>query len=145
MEPGIVMPPPFPQSHDRPRLLYLVHRLPFPPDKGDRIRAFQVLRYLSQKADVHLACLTDEQIPPGVLDSLRRFCTQVAVVKLGPARWLRACTSLATGRTASEGAFDSPGLRTVLRQWTAATAFDVCLASASSMVPYLRLPELCNV
>ena len=44
-----------PMSHpNRPNLLYVVHRTPFPPDKGDRIRAFHLLRHLSRRAAVHL-------------------------------------------------------------------------------------------
>jgi sugar transferase (PEP-CTERM/EpsH1 system associated) len=137
--------PPSLNGHHRPTVLYLVHRLPFPPDKGDRIRAFQVLRYLSQKAAVHLACLSDEPIEPTRLDGLRRHCAKIAVIELGAFRWARALGSLARGRTVSEGAFSSPQLREVLRQWTATTSFDACLVSASSMVPYLRLAELKNV
>lgn len=32
--------------------LYLVHRLPYPPDRGDRIRSWQLLRFLAERADV---------------------------------------------------------------------------------------------
>jgi len=137
--------PPSQDSPSRPNLLYLVHRLPFPPDKGDRIRAFQLLRYLSQKAAVHLACLTDEPAEPGALDALSRYCAKVAVIELGPLRWVRAIGSLAKGGTASTGAFSSPQLRAVIRQWTTATPFHACLTSASSLVPYLRLAELRDV
>ncbi len=38
-------------------ILYLVHRLPFPPDKGDRIRAFHILQFLAKQGPVHLATL----------------------------------------------------------------------------------------
>src|SRR5207302_354626 len=60
-------------------------------------------------------------------------------------RWsrnLRIAASLLRGRTASEGAFWVPALRTILRQWSSERRFQAVLASASSMVPYLRLPEL---
>jgi polysaccharide biosynthesis protein PslH len=133
------------QNCKRPDLLYVVHRVPYPPDKGDRIRAFQILRYLSQKASVHLACLADEPVEPACLDVLRRYCARVAVFTLGSWRWIRACGSVASGRTVSEGAFSSPQLRALLRQWAAETSFQGCLASASSMVPYLQMPELRNV
>jgi len=129
----------------RPQLLYVVHRAPYPPDKGDRIRAYQLLRYLAPKAAVHLACLADEPIEPQVLAALRPFCERIAVIPLGPLRWVRACGSLARGRTATQGAFSSPKLRAVLRHWARLTKFDACVASASSMVPYLRLAELQGV
>jgi len=130
----------------RPNLLYLVHRLPYPPDKGDRIRAYHLLRFLARRAAVHLACLADEPVPDGTIAALRRHCERVAIVPLGRwARWASAVGSLASGGTVTEGAFRSAGLRAVVRQWAASTAFDAAVASASSMVPYLRLPGLRDV
>ena len=130
----------------RPDLLYLVHRVPFPPDKGDRIRAFHILRHLSGRARVHLACLADEPTGPGTVEALRPYCERVAVVRLGRwSRWRRALGSLAWGGTATEGVFRSPELRAVLNAWSRQTHFHVALASASSMVPYLRLPGLQGV
>jgi sugar transferase (PEP-CTERM/EpsH1 system associated) len=126
----------------RPDILYLVHRVPYPPDKGDRIRAFQILRYLGERAAVHLACLADEPVDEAVLGALRRHARRVVVMPLGRwSRWARALGSLALGGTVSEGAFRSPGLRAALRAWAGETRFHAALASASSMVPYLRLPE----
>jgi sugar transferase (PEP-CTERM/EpsH1 system associated) len=129
-----------------PSVLYLVHRLPYPPDKGDRIRAYHLLKYLSGRAAVHLACLADEPVDESAVAALRRCCARVAVVRLGRgSRWLRALASLAGGRTVTEGAFDEPALRDVVRSWAAETRFEAALASASSMAPYLRLFELRGV
>ena len=55
----------------RPDVLYLVHRLPYPPDKGDRIRTFHVLEWLSRRAAVHLACLADEPVEECRLSDVR--------------------------------------------------------------------------
>jgi sugar transferase (PEP-CTERM/EpsH1 system associated) len=129
----------------RPAVLYLVHRLPYPPDKGDRIRAFHVLRHLAGEAAVHLACLADEPADEDAVRALHGHCERVAVVRLGPARWAHALASLALAGTVTEGAFHSAALRSVVRDWARTTPFRACLASASSMVPYLRLPELRGV
>ncbi len=130
----------------RPNVLYLVHRVPYPPDKGDRIRAFHLLRFLSRRAAVHLACLADEPVPVAALAALGRYCARVGIVRLGRwTRWASAFGSLVCGGTVTAGAFRSAGLRAVVRQWAAETAFDAVVASASSMVPYLRLPQLGGV
>jgi sugar transferase (PEP-CTERM/EpsH1 system associated) len=130
----------------RPPLLYLAHRLPYPPDKGDRIRTFHLLKYLSRRAAVHLACLADEPVDAAAVAALRGYCERVAVVRLGRwSRWLRGLWALARGRTVTEGAFDEPALRALLRGWAARTPFHAALASASSVAPYLRLPELRGV
>ena len=62
----------------RPDVLYVVHRTPFPPDKGDRIRAFHLLRRLSRDAAVHLAFLADEPVPDATTAALGRYCERVA-------------------------------------------------------------------
>ena len=131
---------------DRPAVLYVVHRLPYPPDKGDRIRSFHVLRSLSGRAAVHLACLADEEPEKSAVAALRRYCERVAVVRLGRAtRGARALASLASGRTATEGAFDAPGLRRILRRWTGKTRFAAALASSSGVAPYLQIEGLREV
>ncbi len=130
----------------RPDVLYVVHRLPYPPDKGDRIRAYHLLKWLSRRAAVHLAALSDEPPADESIEALRGCCEHVAVIGLGGyGRWARAVGSLALGRTATEGAFWSPALRNLLGRWARRTRFHAALGSSSSMVPYLRLPELREV
>jgi sugar transferase (PEP-CTERM/EpsH1 system associated) len=130
----------------RPEILYVAHRLPYPPDKGDRIRTFHVLRSLSGRAAVHLACLADEEPDESAVAVLRHYCERVAVVRLGRVtRGGRALASLASGRTATEGAFDAPGLRGVLRLWARETRFRAALASSSGVARYLRIRELRDV
>jgi sugar transferase (PEP-CTERM/EpsH1 system associated) len=130
----------------RPTLLYVVHRVPYPPDKGDRIRAYNLLRHLSARADIHLACLADEQVPDATLAALDRLCSRVAVVPLGRrSRWLWALRSLASGGCLSEGAFYVPRLVGVLRNWARDTDYHAALASASSVAPYLRVGTLAAV
>jgi polysaccharide biosynthesis protein PslH len=126
-------------------LLYLVHRLPFPPDKGDRIRAYNVIRQMSRRANVHLACLADEPVPAESLAALESLCVRVHVVPLGTSRWARALSSLARGSTVTAGAFYSAAMVRLLREWTSETPFTAALASSSAMVPYLRRRELGGV
>jgi polysaccharide biosynthesis protein PslH len=130
----------------RPDVLYIVHRVPYPPDKGDRIRAFHVLRHLSRRANVHLACLADEPIDEHVHPALAQYTRRVAIVPIG--RWqrkLRMVGSLLRGCTASEGAFSAPALRALLSRWCSETRYEAVLVSASSLIPYLRQPELADI
>ncbi len=130
----------------KPNILYLVHRVPYPPDKGDRIRAFHLLKWLAPRATVHLACLADEPLRHETVDALAQYCARVEVIRLRSwTRWPRVLASLASGRTATEGAFHAPALCATLRAWARDTPFHVALASASSMVPYLQLKELSPV
>ena len=127
------------------RALYLTHRVPYPPDKGDRIRNFHLLRQLSRRAEVWLGCLADEPVSADTMAELNRHCERVAVVPVsGKRRWVRAGLSFVGGQSLSEGAFAEPALAKVIREWTAETRFDSVTVSASSLVPYLRRNGLEN-
>ena len=130
----------------RPRILLLAHRIPYPPDKGDRIRVFHILRWLSHRSSIHLACLADEPYDARTVEQLKTLCERVEVISLG--RWSRcfqSTLSLSQGRTASEGAFWSKALVDILSRWSKQIRFDLALASSSALVPYLRIAELVNV
>jgi hypothetical protein len=39
-------------------ILFLAHRVPFPPDRGDRIRSHALLYALARLAPVDVGCIT---------------------------------------------------------------------------------------
>ena len=41
-------------------ILYLVHRLPYPPNKGDKIRSFNLLKHLLKTYRVHVGAFVDQ-------------------------------------------------------------------------------------
>jgi len=43
------------------RILFLTHRIPYPPNKGDKIRSYNILQYLTKYYEVYLGCLIDEK------------------------------------------------------------------------------------
>ncbi len=124
-------------------MLVLTHRVPYPPDKGDRIRTYHQLRWLSQRVLVDLACLADEPVSAESIEALSALTERHAIVPIRKqTQRLRVAGSLATGRTASEGAFRSSRLRSILREWTRNVRYDAVLISASSLLPYLALSTL---
>lgn len=127
----------------RPRLLYLVHRVPYPPNRGDRIRSFHLLKFLAELAEVHLAFLCHQRPDPQTLDALGRYCEQIAAAPLGRrARWVHAAWSLGRGRTATEGLFHSARLKHVVARWARKNRFDLIVVFCSSMAQYLDAPGL---
>ncbi len=123
--------------------MYLTHRVPYPPDKGDRIRNFHVLRQLAARGPVWLGCLADEPVRPSDEAELHRLCERVAILPAGgKSRWLTAVLSLLKGRSLSEGLFSDRGLRQLVRTWAAETRFRAAVVSASSLCPYLERVEL---
>jgi len=126
--------------------LYLVHRVPHPPNRGDRIRSYHILRFLAERADVYLACLADEAVSAETRAVLDRHAARAAIVPLSSrGRWLRAAGSLARGQSATEGLFRSPELKRIVGQWSREMRFDAVLAFCSSMAPYLDVAGLAGV
>lgn len=130
-------------SGRRLRILYLVHRVPYPPNRGDRIRSYHLLKFLAARGDVDLATLADEPTGSADRQRLAELCRQVAIVPVGgPKRWIRAAVALAGGRSATEGLFRSAELRRIVERWSRETRYDAVVVFCSSMAPYALLPEL---
>lgn len=79
-------------------LLYLTHRIPYPPNKGDKIRSYHLLKYLSQHFHVHLGTFVDIEEDWQYAENIREWCDEVCLIKLDPriAR-LRCLSGFATG------------------------------------------------
>ncbi|HUE69827.1 MAG TPA: TIGR03087 family PEP-CTERM/XrtA system glycosyltransferase [Pirellulaceae bacterium] len=128
------------------KLLFLAHRAPYPPNRGDRIRTYHLLHHLAQEYQVYLGALLDEPLDDAGQAVLRDLTADMALVPLGKrSRWLRAAWSMASGRTATEGLFESPELRRQVRTWAGRNDFDAVFAFCSSMAPYAFVPELADV
>ncbi len=68
----------------RPPLLYLVHRIPYPPNKGDKVRSFHILRHLSQRYRVFLGCFVDLDEDEAHVPALAQWCEDVCVERIRP-------------------------------------------------------------
>jgi sugar transferase (PEP-CTERM/EpsH1 system associated) len=120
------------------RLLFIAHRLPHPPDKGERLRAFHALRALAGHFEVALASLVHRRPQPGSLEALRRWCTQIMLAPAGAAAgMLRGVAAAARGRSVTEGYFSSRRLSNAIASESRCRPFDVVLGYCSSMLPYV--------
>lgn len=70
------------QTQMKPPLLYLCHRIPFPPNKGDKITTFHVLKFLSQHYEVYLGTFVDDQQDWQYRDYVQSFCKEALFVPL---------------------------------------------------------------
>lgn len=86
------------QNPKSPDLLFLAHRVPYPPDKGDKIRAWHLLEHLSRRYRVHLAAFVDDPEDWRHCDKVRSVCASTFFAGLNPRLGkLRALTGLLTG------------------------------------------------
>jgi len=67
-------------------LLYLAHRIPFPPNKGDKIRSYHFLRGLAKHFDVYLAAFIDDPNDWQYVSNLKEICRDCFFAPLNPAK-----------------------------------------------------------
>jgi sugar transferase (PEP-CTERM/EpsH1 system associated) len=65
-------------------LVFLAHRIPYPPDKGDKIRSWNFLNHLAGRYRIHLGCFIDDPRDWEFTDKLRRLCGECCFVALKP-------------------------------------------------------------
>jgi sugar transferase (PEP-CTERM/EpsH1 system associated) len=97
------------------KVLLLVHRLPYPPNKGDKIASFNLLRFLSRRYDVFLGTFIDDPDDRQHVDEVRRYCVDLCAPEINPkiAR-IASLRGLLTGE-----ALSLPYLRSAqLQRWT---------------------------
>lgn len=60
----------------KPKLLYLCHRIPYPPNKGDKIRSFNILKALAEHYEIYLGCFIDDPFDYQYESQLAHWCTE---------------------------------------------------------------------
>ena len=143
------MSDPTPNRREAPQrslnVLYLCHRVPYPPDKGDKIRAFHQIRGLAARHRVHLLTFADSPEDLRAARGLEQYCTRVEVFRLGRAAgYLRAGLAALGSRPLTFAFFDSPALAARVRGLARAAEasgerFDVVVAYSAAMASYAEL------
>ncbi|MEA2563092.1 MAG: hypothetical protein QOH06_4596 [Acidobacteriota bacterium] len=119
------------------RLLYLCHRVPYPPDKGDKIRAFNEIRALSKRHRVHLLTLADSEVPN--LAPLEEMCERVEVFPVQrTGAYMRAALGIFSSRPLTLAFFGSAELRQRVEELARNERFDLVVAYCSAMAPYVE-------
>lgn len=115
------------------RLLFIAHRMPFPPDKGERVRAYHQLRVLARSFDITLAAQAAADDPEAVRAGLKDFTSDVLFGDAGGAKGLvYGGASLLAGGCVTRKYFHSGKLARQIRTLAADKTFDVVFGYSSS-------------
>lgn len=120
------------------KILYLAHRIPYPPNKGDKIRSYHEVRHLARRHHVDLACLCDLKEDLGYAGVLRRWCRKVVVRRIVPWRAkAQSVPAFVQGGPLSVPYFYHKDLQRVVDGWLAQEAYDAVMCFSSPMAEYL--------
>ncbi len=119
-------------------ILFLAHRIPYPPNKGDKIRSWNILKYLAERHSVHLGCLIDDPHDTRYIAELERHCASVFAASIDPGRQrLKAMLAPRPGRPLSAAYFHTPALAAWVRRTVDAKAIRHAFVFSTPMMESL--------
>ncbi len=125
-------------------LLFLAHRLPFPPNKGDKIRSYHLLRHLAQRHAVHVGAFVDDEADLPHVPTLAGMCAQLHTEVIHPrSRKLASLRALATGESLSVAYYRSAAMQRWVDDTIARHGITKAVVFCSTMAQYLdRHPQV---
>ncbi|MEI9928159.1 MAG: TIGR03087 family PEP-CTERM/XrtA system glycosyltransferase [Sphingomonas sp.] len=118
-------------------ILFLAHRVPYPPDRGDKIRGFNILKYLSTKKRVHLIAFADDPADLKSKSGLAKYTGNRSVIWRSKPQLTAGLQALMSHRPMSLTAFDNSQFRASVENMLARHAIDTIFVFSSQMAQYL--------
>ncbi|RYE76116.1 MAG: TIGR03087 family PEP-CTERM/XrtA system glycosyltransferase, partial [Oxalobacteraceae bacterium] len=120
-------------------LLYLAHRIPYPPNKGDKIRSYHLLKHLAERYQVHLGTFIDDPDDWQYVDAVKKLCGETHFARLD-SRMARAgsATALLRNRPLSLDYYRSRGLADWITRLHAKLPVSRVLVFSSPMAQFVQ-------
>jgi sugar transferase (PEP-CTERM/EpsH1 system associated) len=120
------------------KILFACHRFPFPPNRGGKIRPFNMIRHLSQKHEIVVATVahTQQEFDEGA--GLKEYCSCIcAEVVPENLRWLQAVRALPSSTPSSVAYFSSAALRQKVKEAALKNSFDTIIVHCAFAAQYV--------
>lgn len=118
-------------------ILFLSHRIPFPPDRGDKIRSHHLLKALGRLAPVHVATMADDPRDLGAEPELAAVAASHRVVRRGKPLSLAGVQAILAGKPVSLTAFHDARLQAYVDHVLATRPIDAIVGFSSQMGQYI--------
>lgn len=120
-------------------LLYLVHRIPYPPNKGDKIRSFHLLKHLAKTHKVHVGAFIDDADDWRHADALAKLAGgEVKLLPLNPrTATIKSALGLLTGEPLTIPYYRDQRMQAWVDMMLETKPISHALVYASSMAQYL--------
>ena len=118
-------------------ILFLAHRVPFPPNRGDKIRSHHVLKHLAALAPVHVATFADNAQDMAEAPQLAALAASYCLIERTKSLPRAGLEALASGAPVSLTAFHAAPLAAYIRQVLAERPIAVIYAFSGQMGQYI--------
>jgi sugar transferase (PEP-CTERM/EpsH1 system associated) len=126
----------------RLRVLFLTHRLPYAPDRGDRVRSYHIVQNLAPQTDLTIVSLVHDAAEAAQVDRLNGLARIIVAPVPRLINHLRAALALASSEPVTCAMLSSPALGAAVRDLVKENPPDVVLAFCSSMAHAALKPPL---
>jgi len=130
----------------RKNLLFISHRIPWPLNKGEKIRGWNVINHLAKTHDVHLGCVVDDPADMAHVPHVATVCADIGAFPIQRrTQLIRAGLHLRPGRPLMPDFYYAPALQRWVDAKLAQHAFDIIYIYSVAMAPYvlqLRRPGM---
>lgn len=122
----------------RPALLFLSHRIPYPPNKGDKIRSYNLLRHLAKTHRVFLGAFVDDPADYAGVSALEQDCEQIFLRDLHPKfAKIFSLTGLLNGKPLTVPYYADRAMQAWVDQVLAEQGIDRVLIFSGAMAQYV--------
>lgn len=118
-------------------ILFLAHRVPWPPDRGDKIRSFHILKKLQTLAPVHIAAFADDARDLECAEAARAGLAALHVERRAKPGWFSGVEALASGKPVSLTAFGSRTMQNWVDAQIASGAISHIFVFSGQMAQYV--------
>ncbi|NOV28401.1 TIGR03087 family PEP-CTERM/XrtA system glycosyltransferase [Methylomonas sp. ZR1] len=124
---------------EKPKLLYLVHRIPYPPNKGDKIRSFHFLQALAAEYRIFLGTFIDDPDDRRHIDALKSFCADTCCIELNPKIGkIKSLAGLLSGEALSLPYYRNRGLQEWVDKTINEQSIERAMIFSSPMAQYVE-------
>lgn len=123
-------------------LLYLCHRIPFPPNKGDKITTFNILKFLNKHYEVYLGCFVDDPNDMQYTEKVTEMCKECFFVELNPTiAKLKGLTAFGRGEPITLPYYRSTKMQTWVNKTISEQHIDKAFIYSGCMAQYVLTKE----
>lgn len=118
-------------------ILFLAHRVPWPPNRGDKIRSHHFLQKLMDCAPVHVACFADDENERQTGWDRKAELSSCKIVVRNKPKWRAGIEALLSGKPVSLASFESSRISAYVEQVIASRTIGCIFVFSGQMAQFI--------